>query len=210
MEVVLLVALVLAAAVAVVFRRMANGAEQRAVASETELTTIRELDLCRHPHATSVIDPETDLPDGRFFEVALESRVSAARRHLWPVTVVLLELDLPQGHEHSGALESFGRILRQTLRDADVACRIGTHHFALLLDDTGETGGVEAAERLQLALAAEHLAPQRFAAGVAGYPTHALEADEVMARARVALGCARAQEVRGAGATVAVASIDLS
>src|SRR4051812_2973453 len=31
----------------------------------------------------TVIDPVTELPDGRYFEVAVESRVAAARRHLW-------------------------------------------------------------------------------------------------------------------------------
>src|SRR5437016_5163899 len=36
-----------------------------------------------------ILDTETGLPDQRYFGVALEERVAAARRHLWPTTVLL-------------------------------------------------------------------------------------------------------------------------
>jgi GGDEF domain-containing protein len=118
----------------------------------------------------SVFDTETGLLDERVFVVAFERKVAAARRHLRPLCLVLLDLDagLPaEEHERSQALMRFGATVRQTLRDADVACRIGSSAFGLILEDTPEGGGVWAAERLQIAVACAGGPPTRVAAAVA-------------------------------------------
>ena len=158
-----------------------------------------------------VIDPETGLPDARYFELVVESRVAAARRHLWPVTIVLLELrvdiDRP---DRAAALTGFSAVMRQTLREADIACRLADATFGLVLEDTAEEGGVWTAERLQIALAKENAPVRRLAAGVASYPTHGLRADEVLARASSALNRACAAEVGHGLGQVEVASSDLA
>ena len=140
-----------------------------------------------------ILDTETGLPDQRYFGVALEERVAAARRHLWPTTVLLLELE-PVDDEtglHAGVID-FAGLLRQTLRQSDVACRLDATTFGVILEDTAETGGVWSAERLQLVLTKRVTGVRRMAAGVASYPTHGLSADTILARARDAL--ARALE----------------
>jgi diguanylate cyclase (GGDEF)-like protein len=141
--------------------------------------------------ARGLIDHDTGLPDGRFFALTVDNRVAAGRRRLWPVTVVLLQLDAgPRslGHLHrQEALRAFALAVRQTLRDADVACRTGETSFGLVLDDTSEEGGVWAAERLQLALAPDTATIRRLAAGVASYPNHGLRSEEVTAAAHAAL-----------------------
>lgn len=183
-----------------------RGAEQRANRAAEELADM-------HTHAASfpslsrsVVDPATGLPDARFFEVGLASRVAAARRHLWPVTVVMLELSPAGDSRRAEAVTAFSAIIRQTLREADVVCRIGPSTFALLLEDTNEAGGVWAAERLQSALAAEQLPAVGLAAGVATYPTHGLDAHEIVTRARRAL--ARACTGGPGWSQVEVASAD--
>jgi len=164
--------------------------------------------------APSLVDPETCLPDDRFFDLAVEGRVAAARRHLWPVTVVLLEIgvaaDARGHHPQADAVAAFSELIRATLRESDIACRVGPLTFGLVLEDTAEEGGVWTAERLQISLAQDVSKVRRLAAGVASYPTHGLTADDVLARAQAALTRACAAEAgRGLG-QVEVAQADLA
>jgi diguanylate cyclase (GGDEF)-like protein len=157
----------------------------------------------------SVVDPETGLPDGRFFEVVLESRVSAARRHLWPVTVILVEL-APGQVMTSTTLSALTTLLRQTLRESDVICRTAPRAFALLLEDTNEAGGVWAAERLQAAISRESVPGAVVVAGVASYPTHGLHPLEVLSQARHALSRAKTRGLAGGPGPVEVATVEPS
>ena len=156
--------------------------------------------------AGAVRDPETGLLGEHYFELALEHRIAAARRQLQPVALLLLMLDA-EGTTEEGrhdVIVAFADILRDTLRESDTVCRIGADSFAVVLEDTSEAGAVWAAERLRTALVRQRDALVRLAAGVAAYPTHALEADQVLERARGALESARAS----GSSRVEVASAD--
>lgn len=166
--------------------------------------SLAELEIAR-----SVVDPATGLPDARYFDLVVESRVAAARRHLWPVTIVLIQLGIDsEGPERHNLLPLFATMLRQTLREADIACRLGETSFGLVLENTAEEGGVWTAERLQIALAKQDSPMRRLAAGVSAYPTHGLKADEVLDRARAALARACAAEVSHGLGQVEVATSD--
>lgn len=162
----------------------------------------------------TVIDPVTELPDGRYFEVAVESRVAAARRHLWPVSIVLVQLGFGDDNESQSSrnrsLKSFSNVMRQTLREADIACRINETTFGLILEDTSEEGGVWTAERLQIALAHDSTTIRRLVAGVAAYPTHGLFSKDVLVRARAALNRASSTPAGHGLGQVEVAHVDLS
>ena len=156
--------------------------------------------------AGAVRDPETGLLGEHYFELALEHRIAAARRQLQPVALLLLMLDA-EGTTEEGrhdVIVAFADILRDTLRESDTVCRIGADSFAVVLEDTSEAGAVWAAERLRTALVRQRDALVRLAAGVAAYPTHALEADQVLQRAKGALESARAS----GSSRVEVASAD--
>lgn len=162
----------------------------------------------------TVIDTLTGLPDRRFFDVAVDGRVAAARRHLWPVSIVLLQCgfdgDASVNQEaREKSLVSFSKLMRQTLREADIACRLGEDRFGLILEDTSEEGGVWTAERLQIALAHDDSAIKRLVAGVAAYPTHGLFAKDVMVRAQAALKRASSTPVGHGLGQVEVAHTDL-
>lgn len=161
------------------------------VAAGAVLNSLLDLPQQARDQAQSLIDDETGLPDGRFLELAIEGRVAAARRHLWPVTIVLLEVGLRpecrEPREQAQALVDFARLLRGTLREADVVCRTSETGFALVLEDTAEEGGVWVAERVQIAMAQEGGGARRLAAGIASYPIHGLDCDHVLARAQAAL-----------------------
>ena len=183
-------------------------AERHAALAAVEATTLREANAVVPQAPSPLVDPETGLPDGRFFELALETRVSAARRHLWPVSVVLVEVTPHPEHRLPDAVAAFNALLRSTLREADTICRLGPRTFALLLEDTNEAGGVWAAERLQAAVATDAIGARRLAGGVAAYPTHGLTAADVLGRARSALArAAAAAPLHGVG-VVEVATID--
>jgi diguanylate cyclase (GGDEF)-like protein len=185
-------------------------AEKRAAVAVAEVHTLREMEAIAHRTPQALVDPETGLPDGRFFELALDTRISAARRHLWPVAVVLLEMTPNPDHRLPEALKSFTALVQKTLREADVVCRTGTRTFALILEDTNEAGGVWAAERLQVATAKDEVGAKQVVAGVASYPTHGLLSDEILDRARHALARAAAADPgRGLG-SVEVATVDLA
>ena len=193
----------LAGATAVHQVRALREAERDAAGSEA---LARLLDLPRGPRGQTreLLDPETGLPDTPFFNLALEGRVAAARRHLWPVTVLLIEVglssDCQSGRAHADAVVGFADLLRSTLREADIVCRTGPGRFGVLLDDTGEEGGVWTAERIQIAASHDVSKVRRMAAGVATYPTHGLEAGEVLTRAEAALARACASPAgRGLG-----------
>src|SRR5438876_3282468 len=151
-------------------------------------------------------DSETGLLGEHYFQLAIEQRIAAARRQLQPVALLLLSLEGDGAGEayRQQAAVNFAGILRETLRESDTACRIGDNRFGVILEDTSEAGGGSAAERRRTALARKGDPLLRLAAGVAAYPTHALEGDEVLSRARRALDSARSS----GSSRVEVASVD--
>ena len=135
-------------------------------------------------------DAETGLPGRAYFAVNLDARVEAARRHLRPVAIVLLEITEPTGLPADPRFVA--ETLRATLRSADTACRLdGDRRYGLILEDTPETGAVWTIERLRRNLTARATAPHVVAAGVACYPAHALVTEELHRQAFDALETAR-------------------
>jgi len=137
-------------------------------------------------------DPETNLFSEAYFRVALDARIASARRHLRPVAVALLEVVEGSGiatNPPADAVKVTGSI-RQTLRDADTACRMSDGCFALILEDTPENGAVWTVERIRRNLTSRH-GQHTLWAGVACYPAHAFSTDELLDQASLALDSAR-------------------
>jgi GGDEF domain-containing protein len=193
-------------------RRLAASAEReraltdRVFALEHEATTatlaaadIRSIDDDPDPILDEEIDAEGSLTDAstglfneQFFRVSLDTRVSAARRHLRPVAVVLVQVaeGVREGAPSPVAPDLVAEGVRATLRDADTACRLDDGRFALILEDTPENGAVWTVERVRRALALERPG-QTLWAGIACYPAHAFDAWELFDRAANALEAAR-------------------
>ncbi len=141
---------------------------------------------------SSLTDASTGLFNEQFFRVSLDTRVSAARRHLRPVAVVLVQVaeGVREGSPSPVAPDLVAEGVRATLRDADTACRLDDGRFALILEDTPENGAVWTVERVRRALANER-SGQTLWAGIACYPAHAFDAWELFDRAARALDAAR-------------------
>ena len=140
----------------------------------------------------SLTDQLTGLFNEAFFRVTLDTRVSAARRHLRPVAVVLMQVaqGVREGSPSPVSPMVVADGIRTTLRDADTACRLDDGRFALILEDTPENGAVWTVERVRRALAVEHPG-QTLWAGIACYPAHAFDAWELFDRAGQALDAAQ-------------------
>jgi diguanylate cyclase (GGDEF)-like protein len=159
--------------------------------------------------AADAFDPVSGLLRERFVAVLIQQRVAGARRRLHPVAVVALEADGIRGSAQpdvDDAMRALGGVIRETLREADCACRVGDVVVIAALDDTTEEGARLAIERLQAGLrTATGDVGITVSAGIACYPTHALEAPDLVARAGEAL-----LEARSAGTSrVATASGDV-
>lgn len=127
---------------------------------------------------------DVPLLDEAFLRAALPNRVAVARRALRPLSLLLGEAALPAAEEFVLAT------MPSLLREADTACRLDDGGFALLLEDTPETGAVWAVERIRR-LAGDQGLDVIIWAGVATYPAHALGAAELYAAAERALHTAR-------------------
>jgi len=109
-------------------------------------------------------DELTSLVNRRRFIEALEIELERAKMFGTPLSVVLADLDDFKrindsfGH-HAGdyALRAFGELLRDHVRDVDVAGRIGGEEFAVFLPETGLEAAAAVASRMREALASTRI-----------------------------------------------------
>ena len=144
------------------------------------------------PPAATLTDPETGLFSQDYFDVAIDARIAAARRHLRPVGVVMLEVveGLRSGSISPVEPSRIAEAIQATLREADTACRRSDGRFALLLEDTPENGAIWTVERIRRHLA-ERDGSLTLWAGVACYPAHGFNSDVLVKLAGSALDAAR-------------------
>jgi len=146
-----------------------------------------------HQRHLASTDSLTGLYGRRAFEERLQHDLALARRRKSPVTVAYLDLDGfksvndTQGHAAGDrVLETTGRILRNSVRQADTAARLGGDEFALVLPDTDASGAKQAISNVARALR-EGLEEDRSGVtcsiGVVTFLDAALPAAEVVAAA---------------------------
>ncbi|MCX7620368.1 MAG: GGDEF domain-containing protein [Acidimicrobiales bacterium] len=157
------------------------------LANRIQLTATRKA-----TQADALTDSVTGLFSEGYFTVALDARISAARRNLKPVAVVLIEVieGLNAGLPRPADPVKVAKSITSTIREADTACRLMDGGFALVLEDTSENGAIWTVERIRRALAANDPGLTLWA-GVACYPAHGFSTEEILDRADLALDMAR-------------------
>lgn len=139
---------------------------------------------------SAITDPDTGLYTETYFRAAVEARVAAARRHLRPVAVVLIEVTQLDGETRSQAApQPVADYVLETLRESDTACRTSKGLYALVLEDTPENGAVWTVERIRRRIAEDEQQLTVWA-GIACYPAHAFEVRDLVGKASEALEAA--------------------
>ena len=143
------------------------------------------------------IDPASGLIRERHLSVVLQQIVAAARRKVQPVSVVFWELD--NLHEATSAardeaLNALAAVAWRTMRESDTVFRLGDAVALGVLVDTAEPGALVVAERVRESLRSSPVGDSlTVSAGIACYPSHALDPVELVSRAGKALEAARAE-----------------
>jgi diguanylate cyclase (GGDEF)-like protein len=112
----------------------------------------------------ALVDGLTGLANRRAASDALHAEAARAERLETPLSVALADLDgfkeVNDVHGHAvgdEVLRVFAAVLRETLRESDVAGRWGGEEFLLLLPGAGEEGAAQLAERVRVGLAARNI-----------------------------------------------------
>jgi len=113
----------------------------------------------------SATDFLTGLPNRRAFLAAAQGVLASASRHSFTVSVVMMDIDrfkqLNDGQGHAAgdmALRAVADLVRDTLREGDLAARFGGEEFVMLLAYCDSGQGLRFAERLRAAIAATAIA----------------------------------------------------
>lgn len=169
----------------------ATQASEIARAERVEDQIREEVHLTGSSARSAIMDPATGLYTETYFRAAVEARVAAARRHLRPVAVVLVEVTIKtEGQERTQAdPQLVSDYVMSTLRESDTACRTSKGLYALVLEDTPENGAVWTVERIRRRMA-EDSADLTLWAGIACYPAHAFEVRDLVGKASEALEAA--------------------
>jgi diguanylate cyclase (GGDEF)-like protein len=112
----------------------------------------------------ALVDGLTGLANRRAASDALHAEAARAERLETPLSVVLADLDgfkdVNDVYGHAvgdEVLRVFAEVLRETLRESDVAGRWGGEEFLLLLPGADEEGAAQLADRVRRALAARNI-----------------------------------------------------
>ena len=153
----------------------------------------------------AISDPLTGLYNRRYLNEFLPRELARSGRSAMPVAVMLIDLDHfkrvndSSGHEAGDiVLTAVGNLLRGNVRGSDIACRYGGEEFALILPETSADAATRRAEDIRLAISTLNLTHARrplgkvtASFGIAVYPYHAQDTDDLLRVADMALYAAK-------------------
>ena len=153
----------------------------------------------------AISDPLTGLYNRRYLNEFLPRELARSGRSNMPVSVMLIDLDHfkrvndSSGHEAGDiVLTAVGNLLRGNVRGSDIACRYGGEEFALILPETSADAATRRAEDIRLAIstlnlthAGRPLGKVTASFGIAVFPDHADNTDDLLRSADIALYAAK-------------------
>ena len=106
-------------------------------------------------------DAMTGLHNRRFLEEYTETLVSATQRRKSEMSILMLDLDYfkmvndTHGHDAGDTvLKTIAKVMTQSVRTSDMVIRYGGEEFMIILQDTGNEGAEQAAEKIRAAVEA--------------------------------------------------------
>jgi diguanylate cyclase (GGDEF)-like protein len=165
------------------------------ITKELRNPKVIEISIYERTAHSAITDGLTDLYNHAYFLQSLKKEVKRARRNGSKLTLVMFDLDDfkrlndTRGHvEGDRVLMKSAAIIKESLRDIDLAARYGGEEFALILPDTFRTGAFVVAERIRKRLE-DHFKRRRsgprvtVSGGAASYPDDASDYEELIRRA---------------------------
>jgi diguanylate cyclase (GGDEF)-like protein len=146
-------------------------------------------------------DQLTGLYNRHYVEEWFGLELRRAQRHGRPIAAIILDIDHFKrfndsfGHEAGDlVLRELAAVLRRSARASDVACRYGGEEFLVLLPECPFDAALRKAEQLREEVAKlelrydnQPLGPVSVSLGVAAFPDHAKQSEELLRRADEAL-----------------------
>ena len=179
-------------------RREVSARESAHASLQANLLEIQKLQARLHEQA--IRDSLTGLFNRRYLDETLGHELARARREGYALSVVMIDLDHFKavndrfGHQAGDEmLKALGRLLREDCREGDIACRYGGEEFVLLLPRLGDPAVRERAEYWRRAFAALVVdigggpIGTTLSCGVAVFPEHGLEGEDLIRHADLAL-----------------------
>jgi diguanylate cyclase (GGDEF)-like protein/putative nucleotidyltransferase with HDIG domain len=146
-----------------------------------------------HLFNRAVTDPLTGLNNHRHFQERLEAEIRSADRFGQSVAVAVIDLDefsrvnSVKGHAGGDAsLNVVAAQVRAAVRDADVVCRVGGDEIAVIFADTEAATAAAICRRIRDSLRTGECVdgwPVTGSIGVAAYPAHASDREELVRKA---------------------------
>jgi diguanylate cyclase (GGDEF)-like protein len=152
----------------------------------------------------SIIDPLTELYNRRYMDEVLIRELARAGRKGTAVSLILVDLDHfkrvndTYGHDAGDLLlRKVGQVLRQSVRNCDVACRFGGEELVLILPECELAAALVRAEAVRVAVAAICISSKgemlevSASLGVASSGPHGDDAEALLRAADTALYAAK-------------------
>ena len=173
-----------------------------AIAAAEQLSlALANLKLRQHLRELSVRDPLTSLFNRRYLTESLGREMTRCKRRNLSLAVLMLDLDHFKifndtlGHQAGDALlVAFSRLLQKSVRNEDIACRLGGEEFILIMPEMDEEVAIRRATELLQAtreLSVMHegqILPQiTVSIGIAVFPQHSNDPDHLIGSSDTAL-----------------------
>lgn len=175
--------------------------EQRSLltATQTNLANISGEEI----EKLALLDGLTELYNSRTFNKEIRDELKRAKRYKRPVSLVLISVDGFKDIQRTyGALTAdavlkvVGGVLKGVVRDVDIPARYSLEEFAIILPETNASGALIVAERIRSRMSTHgishnwHNLKVTASIGLAAFPTHARESEELLSCCNQALGSA--------------------
>jgi len=158
---------------------------------------IENAELHEERERQAVTDGLTGVANRRHFNETFLREFERARRYGETLSLIVVDLDYLKkindtyGHQAGdGAIKAIARVMQQSSRSIDLAARYGGEEFCLLLPNTDLEMAEQIAERLRRRISEctiEGPGSVTASVGVASYPDHAEDADNLFQQADEAL-----------------------
>jgi diguanylate cyclase (GGDEF)-like protein len=156
---------------------------------------IIEISIYERTERSAITDGLTGLYNHAYFLQALRREIHRSKRHDLKMSLAMFDLDDfkklndTRGHlEGDKVLMKASALIKETLREIDVAARYGGEEFAVILPETSASGAFVVAERIRLKIAQffrrKAGGPKvTVSGGVAAYPEDSEALEELIRRA---------------------------